>query len=171
MLSALLGEININCRKLQAIITYENFLFVHGWLIYGTIYQIQWLMPIRLILSEVVCTNTGLIKILYNFHSELTVTGGASIGMWCCKRPAPVYSHWMDWIDDKCSILWVSSSWWNLSWNWTNVGYIREDLFRWSHRHRIDKYPDTLLANQTARKVSQNDKMGQRKMGDCPGYY
>jgi len=31
-------------------------LFVHGLLIYGTVYQIQWLilMPIRLILSKVV---------------------------------------------------------------------------------------------------------------------
>ena len=39
--------------------------------------------------------------VLYNFHSDLTGTGGASIRMWCCKRygqrgiPAPVYSHWI----------------------------------------------------------------------------
>jgi len=39
--------------------------------------------------------------VLYNFHSELTETRGASIRMWCCKRygqrgiPAPVYSHWI----------------------------------------------------------------------------
>jgi len=24
--------------------------------------------------------------VLYNFHFELTGTGGASVGMWCCKR-------------------------------------------------------------------------------------
>ena len=45
--------------------------------------------------------------VLYNFHSELTGTGGASTctWTWCCKRygqrgmPAPVYSHWigLDW--------------------------------------------------------------------------
>ena len=33
--------------------------------------------------------------VLYNFHSELTRTGGASIRMWCCKRYGPVYSHWI----------------------------------------------------------------------------
>ena len=39
--------------------------------------------------------------VLYNFHSELTGTGGASICMWCCKRygqrgiHVPVYSHWI----------------------------------------------------------------------------
>ena len=39
--------------------------------------------------------------VLYNFHSELTGTGGASICMRYCKRygrrgiPAPVYSHWI----------------------------------------------------------------------------
>ena len=39
--------------------------------------------------------------VLYNFHSELTGTGCASICMWCCKRygqrgiPACVYSHWI----------------------------------------------------------------------------
>jgi len=41
------------------------------------------------------------------------------------------------------------------------------------HRHRIDKYLDTLLANQTARKASPPSiaKSGSRKMADCPSYY
>jgi len=40
-------------------------------------------------------------------------------------------------------------------------------------RHRIDKYLDTLLANQTARKAMQPtiDHKVQRKMADCQSYY
>jgi len=42
-----------------------------------------------------------------------------------------------------------------------------------NQRHRIDKYLDTLLANQTARKVKPPTiaKRGQRKMADCPSCY
>jgi len=66
----------------QAIITEENFhFFVHGWLIHGTVYH-----------DSVVDANTlntfiSLDKhwldqdVLYNFHSELTGTGDASICM------------------------------------------------------------------------------------------
>ena len=41
------------------------------------------------------------------------------------------------------------------------------------HRHRIDKYLDTLLANQTAQTVKPStiDKRGKHKMADCPNYY
>ena len=40
------------------------------------------------------------------------------------------------------------------------------------HRHSRDKYLDTLLANQTARKVKPPTKQkGQRKMADCPSCY
>jgi len=42
------------------------------------------------------------------------------------------------------------------------------------HRHRIDKYLDTSLANQTAARKAlppTTDKSGNRKMADCPSYY
>jgi len=41
------------------------------------------------------------------------------------------------------------------------------------HRQRIDKYLDTLLANQTPRKAMPptTAKRGHRKMADCPSYY
>jgi len=49
----------------------------------------------------------------------------------------------------------------------TGVGYIGV------HRHRIDKYLDTLLGNQTARKALSptTAKIRNRKMADCPSYY
>ena len=45
-----------------------------------------------------------------------------------------------------------------------------------THRHRLDKYLDTLLASQTARKAlpptkATIAKRGNRKMADCPSYY
>jgi len=41
------------------------------------------------------------------------------------------------------------------------------------HRHRIDKYLDTALANQIARKALPPTiaKSLNRKMADCPSYY
>jgi len=41
------------------------------------------------------------------------------------------------------------------------------------HRDRIDKYLDTLLADQTARKAlpPTTAKSRNRKMADCPSYY
>ena len=42
------------------------------------------------------------------------------------------------------------------------------------HRHRIDKYLDTSLANQTAARKAlppTTDKSGNRKMADCPSYH
>jgi len=67
------------CRKVQAITTEENFLFVHRLLIYGRVYQIQWLMPIRIIFLKNRLHKHWLDQDLYYFHSELTGTGGASI--------------------------------------------------------------------------------------------
>ena len=45
--------------------------------------------------------------------------------------------------------------------------------WRNQHRHRIDKCMDTLLANQTARKVKPRTIAESRsgKMADCPSYY
>jgi len=42
-----------------------------------------------------------------------------------------------------------------------------------THRHRIDKSLDTVLANQTARKALPltTAKSRNRKMADCPSYY
>ena len=63
--------------------------------------------------------------VLYNFYSELSGTGGASIcmWMWCCKRygqtgiTVPFYSHWigLDWI---LHIVWIIHWKWNF---WAHV--------------------------------------------------
>ena len=66
--------------------------------------------------------------ILYNFHSELTGTGGATICTWCCKRygqrgiPAPVYSHWIGLVSIG---YWHGSETRSLNLIWTRV-------FQWS---------------------------------------
>jgi len=46
------------------------------------------------------------------------------------------------------------------------------EALRVLHWHRIDKYLDTLLANQTARKAMPptTDKSCNRKIADCPSY-
>ena len=49
-------------------------------------------------------------------------------------------------------------------------------LINHTHRHRIDKYLDTLLANHAnssegSMKPPIIAKSGNRKMADCPSYY
>jgi len=48
-----------------------------------------------------------------------------------------------------------------------------QSLTHFNHRHRIDKYLDTFLASQTARKALPPiiAKSRNRKMADCPSYY
>ena len=45
-------------------------------------------------------------------------------------------------------------------------------LVRIDHKHRTDKYLDTLLANQTSRKAKPpiTTKRVHRKMADCPSF-
>jgi len=94
-----------SCRPTNSVkahgITKENFLFVHGFLIYGTVFQIQWLT----VDADTLSRNTLKSRldkhwfdkdVLYNCHSELTGTGGASICMSCCKRHGQRRTAYLD---------------------------------------------------------------------------
>jgi len=66
----------------QAIITLKNFLFVHGW------FNIWNSLPDSVVDADMLNTFKSCLDkhwldqdVLYNFHSELTGNGGASICM------------------------------------------------------------------------------------------
>jgi len=56
------------------------------------------------------------------------------------------------------------------SWSWSCVLRSWSWPWSWTHRHRIDKYLDTLLANQPISDGEATDrcKSLRRKMADCP---
>ena len=52
----------------------------------------------------------------------------------------------------------------------SNKPEVEIPFYNTTHRHRMDKYPDTLLANQIAQKALPPTiaKNGTRKRVDCP---